>query len=139
MTAVPVVADQEVSLPDGLSVTARTGEWLITNVDQVVDVLSPARFARLYEPAEDKGLVLNGEARTRVERSLGIGSTETPEHLVTAVERLARLTIGDIVVTFTPGQWDYLQHRASKAGLPVKEFVTRMVGRMSEEILTQKV
>lgn len=134
LTAVPVVTDQDVTLPDGQDVTARTGEWLIAKDDQVIDVVSPFRFQRLYEPIEDRGLVVSGPLRSRIERTLGMGSTETPEHLATAIERSARLVIGDVRVDFTPGQWEYLAHKAEKRGITVDALVRQIVDWMTSEM-----
>lgn len=137
LTAVPCVTTTPVVLPDGTALDAVPGQWLITNGAQIVDVLSPDQFTRLYEPVEATGLVLAGALRARIERTLGIGSTETPEHLVTAIERTARLVIGDVRVDFTPGQWEHLAHRAEKMGITVDQLLTRVVARITDDLWNQ--
>lgn len=136
LTAVPVTREQTVTLPDGHDALARHGDWLLAKHDTVIDVVSPAQLARTYEPVEDRGLVLTGDCRTQIERTLGVGSTETPEHLVTAIDRMARLVIGDVRVDFTPGQWEYLAHRAEKQGLTVDQLVRRVVDWVTAELWT---
>ena len=134
MMAVPVVRPQQVSLPDGTFITTQVGEWLITREDRVVDVVSTHELKKRYEPTEKEGVLVNGDSRSRIERSLGVGSTETPEMLATAVERMARLKIGDIRVDFTPGQWEHLTHRAEKMGLPVGDMLKRLVDRFTQDL-----
>ena len=136
MMAVPVVRPQQVSLPDGTFITTQVGEWLITRNEQVVDVVSAHELKKRYEPTEKEGVLVNGECRSRIERILGVGSTETPEMLATAVERLARLKIGTLQVDFTPGQWEYLKHRADKMGLTVGDMVKRIGDRFTQDIWT---
>ncbi len=136
LTAVPVVKEQVVILPTGDEVRAWPGEWLITRDQQTIEVLSQTAFARAYEQTEDVGIPVSGAIRSRIERTLGLGSTETPEHLATAVERAARLVIGDIRVDFTLGQWEHLAHRAGKMGLTVEALVLRVVERVTADFWT---
>ena len=134
LTAIPVVRPEGVTLPDGTRLTAHPGEWMIAQGSQVVDVLSAADLHKKYEPTEKEGLILRGPERSRLERALGTGSTQTPEMLTTAVERLARLRVGDIQVDFTPGQWEEIAHRASKMGLPPAEVLKRLVDRFMQDV-----
>ena len=134
MMAVPVVRPQQVSLPDGTFITTQVGEWMITREERVVDVVSTHELRKRYEPTEKEGVLVSGDTRSRIERSLGVGSTETPEMLATAVERLARLTIGDIRVDFTPGQWEEIRHRATKMGLHPKAVIQRLVDRFLQDL-----
>ena len=136
LTAVPVVKETVVILPTGDEVRAWPGEWLIVRDQQTLEVFSQAAFTRAYEKADDVGIRIDGDVRSRIERTLGIGSTETPEHLATAVERSARLVIGDIRIDFTPGQWEHLAHRAGKMGLTVEALVRRVVERTTSEFFT---
>ena len=136
MMAVPVVRPQTVTLPDGSHLTTQVGEWMITREERVVDVVSTHELRKRYEPTEKEGLLVSGDTRARIERILGMGSTETPEMLATAVERMARFKIGDIRVDFTPGQWDHLTHRATKMGLTVGDMLKRLVDRFTQDLWT---
>ena len=134
MMAVPVVRPQQVSLPDGTFLTTQVGEWMITRDDRVVDVVSTHELKKRYEATERDGILVGGDTRFRIEKALGTGSTETPEMLATAVERLARLRIGDIRLDFTPGQWEEIAHRAGKMGLPAKEVLSRLLDRFCQDL-----
>lgn len=134
LTAVPVVQPQLVNLPHGIACTAYPGDWLIANGAQVVAVVDEEAYRAEYEVVDATGLVLGEEARYRIERSLGVGSSESPEHLVTAIERVARLTVGDVRVDFTPGQWEHLSHRAGKMGITVADLLKRIVDRITGDL-----
>jgi hypothetical protein len=136
-TAVPVVSTHTAVLPLGTEVTASVGDWTITQGERVVDVVSGKELYRKYDPVGSDGLILRTDHRSRIDRTLGIGSTETPDHLVTAIERLARLRIGDVRVDFTPGQWEHLQHRAGKMGITTDALLHRVVERITSEIWNQ--
>src|SRR5262245_39705755 len=62
-TAVPVVHTHEVTLPIGMTVIAHVGDWLITTVDQIVNVITPQKYKEQYELAETGGLTIKGEHR----------------------------------------------------------------------------
>lgn len=136
LTAIPVVRPEVLTLPDGAVLTARPGEWIIARGNQVVDLVSQSELPKKYEPTEKEGLVVRGDLRVRLERTLGTGSTQTPEHLVTAVERMARLKIGDVQVDFTPGQWDEIRHRADKMGLTPSDVLKRLVAKFTQDLWT---
>lgn len=136
LVAIPVVQDRWVNLPNGESMRASVGDWLIARQEQIVDVCDDKRLREVYEPAEQTGLVLRDDARFQAERALGIGSTDTPEHLVAAINRLARLKVGDVQVEFTPGQWEHLAHRAGKMGISTGELVRRIAEKITQDIWT---
>lgn len=112
----------------------RAHDWIIARGESIIDVVSDSRFLQKYERADAPGLQIVDAHRTKLERALGIGSTETPEHLVTAVERLARLTIGDIPIDFTPGQWETLAHRAQKRQISVNALLRQIVDKITADI-----
>src|SRR5207247_1994401 len=126
LVAIPVVQDRWIVLPNGEGMKASVGDWLITSGEQIVDVASDKRLREVYEPAEPSGLVLRDDFRFQAEKALGIGATETPEMLVAAINRLARLKVGDVQIDFTPGQWEHLAHRAGKMGISVEALVKRI-------------
>jgi hypothetical protein len=134
LVAIPVVQDRWVNLPNGEGMEAGVGDWLIARGEEIVDVASDKRLHEVYEPAERVGLILQDQFRFRAEKALGIGSTETPEMLCAAIERLARLKVGDVEVSFTPGQWEHLAHRAGKMGISTGELVRRIAEKISQDI-----
>lgn len=107
---------------------------MITRGKSVVEVVSPAQFTRTYERVDEQGLTITGGHRTAIERVLGFGSTDTPEHLVTAIQRMAGLKIGLIDVTFTPSQWEELAHRAKKRGISVESLTKQIVDKLLADL-----
>jgi hypothetical protein len=85
-------------------------------------------------PASQPGLQLSPGACNRLEETLGLGATRSPEFLTIAVERLASMQIGDIRIPFTPGQLAELQHRAEKRGRTVEAEMRAVVARIEEEL-----
>ena len=126
--------ERMVTLRNDDSIRALPGDWIISREQQILDVVPDPAFLARYDPADETSLQVMGDARGRLERTLGLGSTETVEHLVTAVERMARLVIGDVQIDFTPGQWEHLAHRAQKMGLTVDALVRRIVDKITSDI-----
>lgn len=133
LSAFQLTAPEAFTLPDGEDVRGRNGEWVLLHGLIVVDVIPPAMFAERFEEVVENTLTIAGTVRARLEKALGFGSTLTPEHLAAAVERLARLSIGTIDLDFTPGQWEELQHRASKRGISLEALVQQVVDRITSE------
>lgn len=69
-----------------------------------------------------------------IEDTLGIGTTQSAPHLIAAIERLARVEIGEVVIPFTPGQLAEIKHRAQKRGRTVAEEIQAVVDRIRDEI-----
>ena len=111
------------------------GNWLVYRQEQLVNICpTKAVLDELYESADRRTLALDDSARTEIERVLGLGSTTTDRHLVTAISRLARLSIGGVLVDFTPGQWETLAHRAEKRGISVERLVKQIVDGITQQI-----
>lgn len=133
-TAYRVVKTTELTLPDGRVTFAKAGDYVVSRGSAVIEVLAQDHFWHLYESTEDGILSLPGHVRGQIEKDLGIGSTETPEHLAAAVSRLARLSVGNIEIDFTPGQWEDLAHRAKKRGIPTRALLQQIVDRITSEL-----
>lgn len=132
-TATPVVDEGTAELY-GQPVRVFPGWWIVSKGTITIDVLPEDRFLKYYETIDEQGLLLSGAHRSQIERKLGFNATETPEHLVSAIERLADLRIGHIQVDFTPSQFDILAHRAAKRGMSTADYVKLVVDRITSEI-----
>lgn len=122
---------------DGRDIRVFPNDWVITNNgNKVVDVQSPKQFSRFYEHVIEGRLQIEPEQRSALEYALGAGSTDTADHLVTAVRRVAALSIGDIPITFTPPQWEELARRADKRGLSTSAYVAQVVDRLLQDLWT---
>jgi len=134
LTAVRLSADQTVQLADGRTRHALAGDWLVTRGRAVLDVVGDAQLAERYQIVDDATRLLSAAVCTRLEDTLGVGATRTPEDLVAAVERLARIEIGGIHIDFTPGQLDEIKYRAIKRGQTVEQALQAVIDRIREEI-----
>lgn len=134
LTAYQIQQPTEFTLGDGQIVKGWPPNYVISRGETVIDLCSPRDFQLRYELADRRTLVLDDSDRTSIERTLGIGSTETRQHLTTAIARLASLRIGAITIDFTPGQWETLAHRAEKRGISVEALVRQIVDRITGQI-----
>lgn len=85
-------------------------------------------------PAPVPGLQLTPADCNRLEETTGLGTTQSAEALVKAVERLASIRVGDIRIEFTPGQLAELQYRAQKRGRSIAEEMKAVVDRLRDEL-----
>lgn len=122
------------TLGNGYEEDGRAGDWVITKGAIVQTVVTDVVYRARYESVDERGLLLTGADRTLLERTLGFGATETPQHLTTAVRRLASLTIGNVEIDFTPGQWEELAARARKRGIPVGALVRQVVDKITGDL-----
>lgn len=134
LTAYQLLVPTEITMLSDVKVYAHPGMWVIANGEHVVDVVPENLFAARFEPAASDSLVIGGEHRAKLENALGLGATNSPRDLTVAVERLARLSIGEIPVDFSAGQWDVLAHRAKKRGITTDALVRQLVDRITSEI-----
>jgi hypothetical protein len=125
----------ELTLADGRTVLATKGHYIIRRGALAVTVLQANQIGlgRDYEPVQD-ALTLSPDQKQRLEATLGFGATRTAPDLVTAVERLASISIGTIRVEFTPGQLEEIAHRAKKRGHTVQQELEAAVDRIKGEI-----
>lgn len=135
LTATPVANPGEVVL-SGTTVPVYPGQWIITRGAVAIEILSDKAFQQAYEVASDKGLLIRGPIRAQIERALGFGSTDTPEHLATAINRLVDFKIGTVEVTFSPAEQEQLVHRAKKRGLSVAAYTQQVVDKLVADLFT---
>ena len=117
----------------GERVTLHPGDWIIRRGGAAIDYARSPQLTAAYEVEED-GWRLSRALAARLERTIGYGSTRDPASLVDAVERLARITIGSILIEFTPGQLEEIAHRAAKRGHTVQQELQAAVDRVKDEI-----
>jgi len=134
LVAIRAPQQQFVDLIDGRRVVALAGDWLITRGKEVLDVCPTSEFTTRYESVGEGALSVPQPIRQRIEHTTGIGTTRSAADLVEAVERLARISIGSIVIDFTPGQLEEIKHRAGKRGRTVEEELRAAVARIKDEI-----
>ena len=133
LTAVRVAVPTLIVLADGREIPARAGDWIIAQGRTIVDCVGAAALAQRYTH-EEGGRLLPATTCDRLEATTGLGSTRTPEDLVSAVERLACIHVGTIKIDFTPGQLEEIHQRATKRGRTIKQELQAVVDRIREEI-----
>ena len=111
LTAVRLATAQGIQLPDGRTLHAMIDDWLITRGRLVVDVIGPSQLDERYQVVDQAERLLTAAACTRLEETLGLGATRNVDNLIAAVERLARISIGEIHIDFTPGQLEEINAR----------------------------
>jgi len=126
-------AVEQLQLHGGVPWTARPGDWIITQGTELIDIIEARVFAERFAFLED-GLVLSRAICVRIEELTGIGTAQTTEKLVQAIDRLARITVGEVKIDFTPGQLEEISHRAAKRGYTVQQEVQRIVDRIKDEL-----
>lgn len=134
LTAVRLATDQKVVLPDGRTIPAVAGDWLITRGRLTIDVVGQAQLAERYSLVDAGERLLTTAVCTRLEQTLGLGATTNIDNLIAAVERLAKISIGTIAIDFTPGQLEEITYRAIKRGRTVEQELQAVVDRIREEI-----
>lgn len=121
-------------LADGRHQTIGPGDWLITRAKQIIDVIADRQLRERYQVIDAGAITLPLATCEQLDTTLGLGATQTPERLVAAVERLASLSIGEVKIDFTPGQWTEIATRAKKRNQTIPQAVQAVVDRIKEEI-----
>lgn len=130
-TATQLAGRENVWLPGKELVIGHKGDFVLrddrgTIVDLVCDLKD-------YEVIEE-GIFVSATFTHDLERVLGTGAARSAVELVRAVDRLARLEIGGILVDFTPGQWEELRKKAAVQSLPVEEYLSRLVKKFTQDL-----
>lgn len=124
-----------VTLPDGTDRRVAVGDWLIYQGPYLLAICPDADFpGATYEVVAEGTLMLTIQDRELLEATVGIGATRSVMTLVAAVQRLARIKIGDVTVPFTPGQLEELKLRADKRGQTVAQAIKAVVDRIRDEL-----
>ncbi len=125
---------QAVTLPDDVTVVARPGDWIVQVGHVPISVVSSTAFPAPYELVEEGSLTLSRLDREDLDGLLGLGASQSADALVAAARRLARLSIGEVDLPFTPGQLEELHYRAGKRGQTVAQAVEAVVDRIKDEL-----
>jgi hypothetical protein len=134
LQAVRVTHDHSVTMPDETVVIARVGDWVILSGSIIIAYLKDRDFPGPYEIVAEGTLTLSLQDRELLERTTGLGTTRTPMELVAAIQRLARIGIGDVQIPFTPGQLEEIAYRATKRGITLQRAVQDVIDRISGEL-----
>lgn len=94
-----------------------------------------ARFAST--PITQQVLALSGEQLQAIDQLLGIGSTTSPDALLTAIRAYAGITIGDVRLDFSPAQLDEIALRAHKQGKAPEDIVRDIVNQMAHNFFME--
>lgn len=122
-----------VKFASGAEWTVQPTDWIISIGTDIVDVCPDKQFAGRYAIVEE-GLLVPTKVCREIEETTGIGTTRNVTELLKAVDRLARVAIGDVKIPFTPGQLEEIKHRALKRGLSLQQEIQRIVDRIKDEI-----
>lgn len=90
-------------------------------------------FAGLHP--QTRFLMLTGEPLAKLEDQFGLALQEAGQ-LVSRVQRLAALEIGEHRIEFTVGQWEEMQHRAKKRGITVADEIRQIWAKLKEDFFT---
>jgi hypothetical protein len=129
--ATQLTARENVWLPGNELAPGYVGDYLIT--DAAGKTIDLVRDLRDYEVVED-GIFVSTKFTADLERVLGVGAARSPVELVRAVDRLARLEIGGVLVDFTPGQWEELRKKAAVQNQTLEDYLQRMVKKFTQDI-----
>jgi hypothetical protein len=121
-------------VPPDSEVPIKVGDWQIYNGAQCVAVLHADQFPGPYEIVAEGTLTLSLQDRELLEATTGVGTTQTAVDLIKAVQRLARIGIGDVRIPFTPGQLEEIAYRAEKRGITVQRAIQDVIDRISGEL-----
>lgn len=95
-----------------------------------------ARFAD-YPPTV-RVVPLARDTLQQIETLLGGGTLDTPQQLVDRVRSYASITLGKVVLDFTPAQKAEITHRAQKRGMTpdavVKELIATVLDQMFDAV-----
>jgi hypothetical protein len=131
LTAYKLYERQNVWLPGQQLAIGNVGDYLINDTSGKAVALVPDLSA--YDVIEE-GIFVSTKFTADLERVLGVGAARSPVELVRAVDRLARLEIGGILVDFTPGQWDELRKKAAVQNQSVEDYLNRLVKKFTQDI-----
>jgi hypothetical protein len=134
LVAMRLTVDGVVVLTDGRTIRAQAGEWVITRGKQAIEIVGAEGLAARYTLVDSREQHLSGAICDQLDAILGIGATQTPEKLLAAVDRLARIEIGEIKIDFTPGQLEEISRRAKKRGWTVAQGIKSVVDRIREDL-----
>lgn len=119
---------------DGTVKAGAPGDYrIMTPANQLVDIVAAAKLIEHYELLQDT-LPLSRETCRHLEDQLGLGVTASEAALLTAVTRVASITLGGVALEFTPGQMEELAHRAGKRGRTLAQEIQVAVDAFKDQL-----
>lgn len=101
--------------------------------DLPVDAWAEQQLERIKDHSvKDRIVIVGRDARETLETQLGGGALQSDDDLVAKVQRLAVLEIGELVVNFSPGQWEEFARRCKRTGVDPQAEAQRIVTKISE-------
>lgn len=119
---------------EGTLVAGKVGDWKVMNGTVCLQILTDKEFPGPYEIVPEGAVTLSKADRERIEGVAGIGATQNGASLLLAIQRLARIGIGDVQIPFTPGQLEEIQWRAQKRGITVERAIQDVIDRIKDEL-----
>lgn len=134
-TAAPVEhPGQVVSRVDQQLIMTKPGDYLVTQGSLILAVVDEKTLENEYDTKQDGEMLIAPAIKRKLEDRLGLGSCANGVALLGAVERLAKISAGEIEIQFTPGQLEELNHRASKNNRTLTQELQIVVKRIEDEL-----
>lgn len=122
-----------VTIPDDLADAIQAKLSKAQNLDGEVTRLLAACSS---VPAGGLVIVLGPDRINELAKILGRPSLQSYGDLLTTVERLAALSFGHIRFDFSPGQLSEIEHRATREGMTVEEYASRIIRSLTSSFFT---
>lgn len=136
LTAYQVSVAKDRVVLRGRPVEVLRGDWVVCAGTDAIEVFPDGEFQRTYTPITPAGLTLTPEDHTAIEQIFGFGSTRDSASLRKSIERMVKLSIGDIAVNFTVPQWEELARRADRRGVKIGAYMQQVVDRLTQDLWT---
>jgi hypothetical protein len=118
-----------IDIPDDLA-----DRYTAMSVTQPLPLLIERQLARFADyPATVRVLPLGGDHLQQLEHLLGGGQIKSPADLVERVRRYASITLGKVVLDWTPAQKTEITHRAAKRGITPDAVAREIIDIVLEE------
>lgn len=130
----PAVPGQLLSRVDGQILMPKVGDLVVSQGSLVLDVVDEKTLEANYDIRVEGEMKVPPAVKRALEDRLGLGSCASGASLLAAVTRLAKISVGEIEIQFTPGQLEELGHRASKNGRAIRAELQSVVKRLESEL-----
>lgn len=134
-TAVPApTPGQLVQRVDGQLVMTTPQSILVTQGVMIIAVEDEKSLAEHYDTKIEGEFLIVPVIKRRLEDRLGLGSCASGLSLLQAIERLAKISVGQVEIPFTTGQLEELAYRAEKNGRTLRQEVESVIKRLESEL-----
>lgn len=101
---------------------------------QPLPILLERQLARFADyPPTLRMVVLSRDTLQEVEKRLGGGQIQTPQHLLDRIRAYASVSLGKIELDFSPAQKEEILHRAEKRGLSPEAVVQELINLVLDQ------